>query len=358
MWGYNALGGLGDNTTTKRSSPVQTVAYGSNWKKIVLGVGHAIAIKSDGTLWCWGANATCGQLGDNTTTARSSPVQTVAFGSNWMDCSANAQRTAATKTDGTLWCWGRNDSGQLGDNTITYRSSPVQTIAFGTNWKQVSCGAYFTAAIKTDGTLWSWGDNLFGQLGDNTRTSRSSPIQTVAFGTNWMQVSCGDYHTVATKKDGTVWCWGYNSYGQMGDNTTTHKSSPVQTVAFGTNWKQVSCGWRTVFGIKTDGTLWGWGDNGNGQLGDNTTTHRSSPVQTVAFGTNWKQVAGGSVYTSAIKTDGTLWNWGINSSGELGDNTTTNKSSPVQTILYGNNWKTLGAFNGSSANAAIKDGDF
>lgn len=343
-WGRNSYGQLGDNTIISRSSPVQTIAYGTNWKQVSCGQYHTAAIKTDGTLWTWGYNEfnQYGQLGDNTTTNRSSPVQTISFGTNWRQVSAGGH-TAAIKNDGTLWMWGYNNSGQLGDNTRTNRSSPVQTVAFGTNWKQVFCGSNNTAAIKTDGTLWIWGANAQGQLGDNTITTRSSPVQTVAFGTNWMQVACGRYHIAAVKTDGTLWCWGFNQFGQLGDNTTTtNRSSPVQTVASGTNWKQVACGDYYTAAIKTDGTLWCWGDNATyGQLGDNSTTKKSSPVQTVAFGTNWKQVSCGtySSYTAAIKTDGTLWTWGYNSDGQLGDRSVTSRSSPVQTIMYGTNWK-------------------
>ena len=202
-----------------------------------------------------------------------------------------------------LWLWGENSYGALGDNTSASKSSPVQTISGGTNWKQVACGAIHTAAIKTDGTLWTWGYNYYGALGDNTTTSKSSPVQTIAAGTNWKQVSCGYYHTAAIKTDGTLWTWGYNYYGQLGNNTTGHKSSPVQTIAGGTNWTQVSCGSSHTAAIKTDGTLWIWGRNNSGQLGDNTTTNKSSPVQTLSGGTNWKQVAGGQGQTAAIYFD-------------------------------------------------------
>ena len=310
---------------------------------------------SDGGLWSWGHN-NLGQLGDNTTVYKSSPVQTIAGGTNWKQVACGVYHTSAIKTDGTLWTWGYNSFGQLGDNTTAWRSSPVQTISAGTNWKQVACGVYHTSAIKTDGSLWTWGNNNYGQLGDNTNTAKSSPVQTISAGTNWKQIACGGYHTTAIKTDGTLWTWGYNSQGQLGDNTTAWRSSPVQTIAGGTNWKQVACGSGHTSAIKTDGTLWTWGYNGYGQLGDNTIVSKSSPVQTIAGGTNWKQVACGSNHTSAIKTDGTLWTWGYNYSGQLGDNTQVNKSSPVQTISAGTNWKQVAC--GGEHTSAIKDDSF
>ena len=199
-----------------------------------------------------------------------------------------------------LFLWGYNAQGQLGDNSIVYKSSPVQTIAGGTNWKQVSCGVTHTAAIKTDGTLWLCGYNSYGQLGDNSIVNKSSPVQTIAGGTNWKSVACGGNHTAAIKTDGTLWLWGSNSYGQLGDNSIVNKSSPVQTIAGGTNWKSVAAGSVHTAAIKTDGTLWTCGYNGSGQLGDNSIVKKSSPVQTIAGGTNWKQVSCGDYHTTAI----------------------------------------------------------
>ena len=363
-WGANGYGGLGDNTTNNSNKPIQTISFGANWKQAASAgsvYNNLAAIKTDGTLWVCGKNSN-GQLGDNTVTRKSSPVQTVAFGTNWKQVavghsvsSLESGHMAAIKTDGTLWCWGENTNGQLGDNTITKKSSPVQTIAFGTNWKQVACGDSFTAAIKTDGTLWMWGIGGNGQLGENKISGSASPVQTFAFGSNWKQVSCGYRHTAAVKADGTLWCWGENTSGQLGDNTVTKRSSPVQTVAFGTNWKQVSCGYRHTAAVKTDGTLWCWGTAG--LLGDNTAVgNRSSPVQTVTYATNWKQVSCGRNHTGAIKVDGTLWTWGNNAYGQLGDFSSSSRSSPVQIYQGGNTWKNISV--GCANNMfAIKDGD-
>jgi alpha-tubulin suppressor-like RCC1 family protein len=355
LWGlgYNFYGGLGDNTQVIRSSPVQTIAGGVNWKQVSCGTYNTAAIKTDGTLWTWGQN-TSGQLGDNTIVIKSSPVQTISGGTNWKQVSLGNSFSSAIKTDGTLWTWGQNNYGQLGDNTVVKKSSPVQTVAGGWTWKQVTCGVNHIAAIKTDGTLWLCGKNDVGQLGDNgSAYSYSSPIQTISGGTNWKQVSCFGNYTAAIKTDGTLWLWGINTNGQLGDGTAVVKKSPVQTIAGGTNWKQVACGYFTAAAIKTDGTLWTWGDNTNGGLGDGTVVQKSSPVQTIAGGTNWKQVSLGNYFTSAIKTDGTLWTWGDNTWGQLGNNTDVKKSSPIQTIAGGTNWKQVSC--GPIHSAAITD---
>jgi alpha-tubulin suppressor-like RCC1 family protein len=356
-WGFNSFGQLGDNTQSIRSTPVTTSAGGANWKQVACGYRHTAAIKTDGTLWTWGSGG-FGQLGDNTTSQRNTPVTTFAGGTNWKQVSGGYRFTAAIKTDGTLWTWGDNGSGRLGDNTTTQRITPVTTFSGGTNWKQVSCGFNFTAAIKTDGTLWSWGVNSFGQLGDNTSANnRNTPVTTFAGGTNWKQVACGVDHTAAIKTDGTLWTWGYGGNGGLGTNTAPSQTiTPVTTFAGGTNWKQVAGGNSHTAAIKTDGTLWTWGWNNSGQIGDNTLITRSTPVTTLAGGTNWKQVAGGSYHTAAIKTDGTLWTWGSNgTNGQLGDNTIINRSTPVTTFAGGTNWKQVAG--GYRHTAAIKTSD-
>jgi len=143
---------------------------------------------------------------------------------------------------GNLWTWGQASSGQLGDATTTTRSTPVTTSAGGTTWKQVSSGDQHTAAVKTDGTLWAWGLGTSGQLGTNDVTTRSTPVTTFAGGTNWKEVDCGNQHTAAVKTDGTLWTWGLGTSAQLGDNNATNISTPVTTFAGGSNWKQVSSG--------------------------------------------------------------------------------------------------------------------
>lgn len=235
------------------------------------------------------------------------------------------------KKNGTLWAWGYNYYGQLGLGNSTTRSSPVQ-VGAGTDWASVSTtGQYGTSlAIKTDGTLWTWGANVYGERGTSTNNSYvSSPVQVGAL-TNWSKVSGGQIHVAAIKTDGTLWAWGYNGYGHLGDGTTTNRSSPVQ-IGAGTNWSKVSAGYVNTYAIKTDGTLWAWGYNPYGQVGDGTTATRLSPVQ-IGAGTNWASVEA-DTYSSAvhaIKTDGTLWGWGYFQYGGNGIGSIGPRSSPVQ----------------------------
>jgi len=338
--------------TVINAQTAQVSGNGKNWFKISNGAYHSGGIKTDGSLWMWGRNDD-GQLGQNDTLQTSELEPKQVFGSErkWKSISCGGYHTAAIKVDRSLWTWGNNFNGQLGDNTVIYKSSPVQTVAGGNNWDTVSSGGGHTAAIKTDGTLWLWGRSDYGQLGDNNTIKRSSPVQTISGGSNWKQVSCGESHTAAIKTDGRLWLWGKNNRGQLGIGSTGARYSPTQVVTLGTNWKQVSCGEYHTAAIKTDGTLWAWGYNLYGQLGDNTVTYRSSPVQTVAGGANWSAVSCslgtgtvlGSIFghTAAIKTDGTLWTWGSNRLGEGMQGyagNTYDKSSPVQTTLGGSDW--------------------
>jgi alpha-tubulin suppressor-like RCC1 family protein len=358
-WGSDIGNGRLGNATVSitASTPVTTFAGGSNWKQVSIGLDinsrHSAAIKTDGTLWIWGSAAS-GRLGNGATSVnRSTPVTTFAGGSNWKQVSIGYAYTAAIKTDGTLWTWGNGLNGQLGNNDTTDRSTPITTFAGGNNWKQVNVGPRFSVAIKTDGTLWTWGTGTNGQLGNNDTTDRSTPITTFAGGNNWKQVSSGDVYTAAIKTDGTLWVWGNQFNGKLGNAVTTGNiSTAVTTFAGGNNWKQVSSGNDHISAIKTDGTLWTWGSGSNGRLGNASISNRSTPITTFAGGTNWKQVSGGSSHTAAIKTDGTLWTWGLGLNGQLGNASSTNtNSTPLTTFAGGTNWKQVSG--GGNHTAAV-----
>ena len=326
MWGFNGGGQLGQGNTTTTSSPVQVGAL-TNWVLASVAASFCAAIKTDGTLWTWGGGY-FGQLGQNSaggTANRSSPVQVGAL-TNWSKVSAGNNFCIAIKTDGTLWSWGAGATGRIGQNNINNLSSPVQVGAL-TNWASVSSGFSFATAIKTDGTLWSWGTNSNGELAQDNLLAASSPVQVGAL-TNWASVSAGRYFCGAVKTDGTLWMWGYNGSGRLGQNNTINTSSPVQVGAL-TNWSKVSPSFPFCAAIKTDGTLWTWGSYSNGVLGQNNTTSLSSPVQVGAL-TDWSKVSSGSSFCVAIKTDGSLWSWGQGQYGRLGQGSTANQSSPVQ----------------------------
>lgn len=303
MWGYNGDGQLGDGTTDSfgKTFPIYSTVRGGNWRILVTGGRQTGGIKQDGSLWLWGFN-TCGTLGDGTTVSKSSPVQTISGGFCWKTVSIGDNDSAgAIKEDGTLWMWGRNDDCQLGRyTTVCFTCSPAQTEPGGNNWRSLSIGDSFAGAIKSDGTLWMWGLGNLGRLGSGNNDRVSCPIQTIAGGTNWNKLSIGSCHSAAIKTDGSLWLWGSGTFGQLGTNTTTNMSSPVQTITGGTNWKYVSAGSNHTAAIKADGTMWLWGNNQYGQLGNGTTVNSSSPVQTSIGGNNWKQVAAGYLRTLAL----------------------------------------------------------
>ena len=333
-WGYNADGQLGINTLTLTySSPVQVAATGSAvWRNIGTSVNNnQIGIQSNGTLWTWGNNS-YGQLGNNTSTLStfSSPVQ-VGTINYWTQAVTGSSFTMAIQSPGTLWSWGYNVNGQLGLNTGTAAiSSPVQ-VGTNSNWAQISSGSSQTAAIQSNGTLWSWGLNTLGTLGLSDNTNRSSPTQIGGLSI-WTQVALGAAHGAAIQSPGTLWTWGSNSYGQLGNNTTTISSvlSPVQIGAL-SNWAQVACGYYHTTAIQSNGTLWAWGLNQLGALAQNNTQPYSSPVQVGALSL-WTQVSPGGFYTLALQTPGTLWSWGYDQYGQLGNNSVIayGISSPAQ----------------------------
>ena len=339
-WGGSAQGQLGDGTVVAKSSPIQVGSL-TTWEQISAGQGFSLALKTDGTMWAWGGGSS-GKLGTGNTANQSSPVQVGAL-TNWYEVSSGNTHAAAVKTDGTMWAWGNNGFGQLGNGTVVYASSPVQIGAL-TTWYQASAGSTFCLAIKTDGTLWSWGLNSIGagQLGDGTTINKSSPVQVGAL-TNWSFVFAGGgYSSLAIKTDGTMWAWGDGNNGKLGDGTTIDKSSPVQVGAL-TTWSVVSAGDANCAAVKTDSTIWVWGAGSDGALGQDDTLNKSSPVQVGAL-TDWLTIScskpGAGARTSSVKTDGTLWVWGGNSFGQLGDGTTVSKSSPIQ-VGAETNWNAV-----------------
>ena len=350
-WGYNNYGELGLGDTVNRSSPVQVGSL-TNWQTISAGSYFSAAIKTDGTLWTCGYN-THGELGLGDKITRSSPVQ-VGLLSDWKSVSVGYNHLTAIKTDGTLWTWGYNTHGALGLSDKTDRSSPTK-VGVLTNWKSSSGGQYHSSAIKIDGTLWTCGYNFYGQLGLSDTIDRSSPVQ-VGILTNWKTTATSLQSTVAIATDGTLWSCGYNGRGELGLGDTTNRSILVQELLGKNNWNTISCGGVWNMAIDTDGKLWSWGYNPDGQLGLGDTNNRSIPTQ-VGLLTNWQSIGctTGSAITAAIKSDGTLWTWGNNGTGVMGVGDIINRSSPVQVGLL-TNWKIVSA--GVSVLGIVQGTDF
>lgn len=362
-WGSSSSGALGRNNsyTINAGCPAETVSGGGTWCFVATGPARAAGIKTDGTLWIWGSNFE-GVLGNNTSSGnRSSPIQTISSGTNWRKVAFDANGSAGgIKSDGTLWMWGNSTSGALGNNLggFNSRSSPVQTTSGGTNWACISGGAVFFMATKTDGTLWVWGGGDFGKLGTNSTATVLVPTQTVSSGNNWKKISAFAQNAMSIKTDGTLWLWGRGYQGSLGNNSTTDRSSPVQTVAGGTDWKTGVFGGTLGAAIKNDGTLWIWGCNSLGALGDNTSVSKSSPVQTISGGSNWRELSAQDGVMRAIKTDGSLWAWGFANGQLLGNRSYGNFSSPVQTVVGGRSWKNLEINSSGNSFAICESGNW
>jgi alpha-tubulin suppressor-like RCC1 family protein len=289
------------------------------WIAASAGASHTLAIRSDGTLFTWGNNSS-GQLGQGNTTYLSSPVQVGT--SSWTAVSAGDAHSMAIRSDGGLFTWGNNGSGRLGDGTATSRSSPVQ---IGTSsWTAISAGGTHSLALRSDGSLFAWGINTSGQLGQGNTTVRSSPVQ---IGTDsWTAIAAGGSHNVAIRSDGALFAWGNNGTGRLGDGTTTSRSSPVQVGA--DSWTLVTAGNQHTAGITKNSILYAWGRNNYGQLGLNDLVDTSSPAQ-VGTG-SWTAVEAGTWHTVGVRSTGALYAWGYNYDGQLGDGTVDTRSSPVQ----------------------------
>lgn len=297
-------------------------------KRISAGGVHSLAAKLDGTVWAWGSNYN-GQLGDGTTTDRDSPVQVDGI-SGAIAVEAGADHSLCLLNDGTVWAWGRNHVGQLGDGTTTERHSPVQVSGLS-NIVCIAAGFWTSYAVEDDGTVWAWGRNQYGQLGDGTITDRHTPVQVSSI-SNIVDVQAGAATTFATEYDGTVWGWGRNDYGQIGDGTTTDRHSPEENTYI-TDAAEVSPGTFSTVALKLDGTVWAWGRNLHGIVGDGTTTQRLTPVQTSTISEVLDVDAANSggfhgLYIEDDSGNHTGASCGYNWYGQLGDGATTDRSSP------------------------------
>ncbi len=345
-WGSNSSGQLGDGSMDDKHAPVKVSGL-MGIEAVAGGWNHSLAVKSDGTVRACGLNIK-GELGDNKAeTYSGTPVKVKGpGGSGYLtgveSVAAGGQHSLALKSDGTVWAWGENNFGQLGDNDITHtdKSTPVQVrdttdlSGFLTGVVAVAAGEYHSLALKSDGTVRAWGDNDDGQLGDGSGIGKDTAVQVPGL-TGMKAVSAGWVHSLALKSNGSVWAWGRGDHGETGDNSMASSAAPVQVQdlvdgsGFLTGAVAVAGGGYHSLAVKSDGTVRAWGSNYNGELGDNSTTNRGTAVQVSGL-TGAVTVAGGRYHSLALKSDGTVRAWGGNENGQLGDRSVTESHTAVQ----------------------------
>jgi alpha-tubulin suppressor-like RCC1 family protein len=346
-WGSNTKGQLGAGATTNSISPVK---IGTDFQTVSAGFGHSLALQKDGTLWAWGDNNS-GQLGDGTTTNRDKPIHIGSNSDTYKAVSAGLNFSLAIKSDGTLWAWGDNSFGQLGigSSTPTYSTVPMQ-VGSDNDYMAVSAGTGHALALKSDNSLWAWGDNFYGELGEGcsmdatsgTLCANSNVPVAVDSGSNYGAIASGYYYSLGIRLDGTLMTWGNNVQGKPANPAVTDHFPTQIGTGFKPEMAALSASKFSVLGngagyyyhslaLQNNGSLWAWGDNTFGQLGDN---NPPTPVPTpeailASSGYAFTAIsAGDDDHSLAIKDDGTLWAWGSNSCGQLGDGTTTSSYVP------------------------------
>jgi alpha-tubulin suppressor-like RCC1 family protein len=330
-WGWNSRGQLGDGTLSDRLTPVQVSLPALTYKAVGAGYQHSCAL-AGGLMYCWGANDV-GQLGNGTTTSSATPVLVSAAPSPFVGLSVGDNHTCAVTQDAKIYCWGFNDRGQLGNGSTTNASAPV-AVSSTSLWKQVSAGGLITCGVTTAGGVFCWGDNKWGAIGNGTTSS--TPVTTptsvsLPAGTSFEMVTAGFNSACAVSTGGQAYCWGANTSGKLGNNSTTDSPTPVP-VSGNQTWKLIRAGRNdTVCGVNAQGRPYCWGSNFTGQLGDGTFNDASVPVPVfTAFA--FSTIQAGDVHTCGISTSGIGYCWGNNERGELGNGTTTIKTTPVAVL--------------------------
>jgi len=326
-WGANEYGQLGNNSTTDSSTPVGVYGLGSKVKNITSGYLHSCALTTNGRVWCWGNN-TYGQLGNNSTTNSARPVAVAGLGRGVRAIDAGWFDTCAITARGAVKCWGNNSYGQLGNNTTTSSLTPVQVHGLTRGAKAVSASYFHTCAITAKGAAKCWGNNSWGELGDNTANESAKPVGVYGLNKRVKQISAGYTSTCAVTTKGAAKCWGSNLYGQLGDNSTTTTGKPVNVYGLGSDIKSVKAGGYHACALTTAGGVRCWGLNDEGQLGDNSTISSLKPV-VVATADKMRVITSGFEHTCAMTAQRAITCWGYNQRGQLGDNSTANRSQPV-----------------------------
>jgi alpha-tubulin suppressor-like RCC1 family protein len=332
-WGANGYGQLGDGTISSRANSGDVAGLTSGGAIVTAGWSHTCAVTTAGGAKCWGANNN-GQLGDGTYTDRLTPVDVVGLSSGIRATVARSAHTCALTTTGGLECWGDNGDGQLGDGTTASRTTPVDVIGLTSGVAAVTTGSGHTCALTTTGGIKCWGANTYGQLGDGTTASRTTPVDVIGLTSGVIAVSAGYSHTCALTTPGGLKCWGYNAFGQLGDGTTASRATPADVNGLTSGVARAAAGGFHTCAVTTAGGLECWGDNSYGQLGDGTYAGRVVPADVVGLTSGVAAVAAGEEHTCTVTTAGGLKCWGDNGSGQLGNGAPTNRWTPVDVVGF------------------------
>ncbi len=306
-----------------------------SWRDVFVGYGNVCAVAANGTLWCWGWNRN-GQLGLGDTEDRTTPTQ-VGTDANWNQVAVGAYHGCGVRMDGTLWCWGDNQYGQLGLGSWDGFFEPIQVGRDG-GWQQVSVGDRYSCALKSGGTIYCWGANWNGRIGiGGSEDARYNEPQLVS-GADWIHVAVGYAHVCGINGVGNLFCWGANQYGQLGMMSTGGVMFESMPQGIGSSvWDVVEPGNAFTCGIQSNGTLWCWGYNGSGELGLGDNMNRTSPSR-VGSSMQWRNLSSGQAHACAVRMDGTLWCWGDNQYGQLGLGHWDDKDEPTQ-VGSETNWR-------------------
>lgn len=338
--GGNDRGQLGDNSTSNRSQPVSVLGSTKTFCKISAGENpfqgyrHSMGIDKNGKLWGWGSNAFFGMLGNPSFQSALTPVSVAGAAKTFCEVDCGNAFTMAIDKNGQAWGWGSGNQGRIGYGGTSNLSTPVSVHGNKTFCK-ITAGPSQTLAIDKNGKAWGWGNSSYGALGYGNTFTVNTPVSVWGSKT-FCHISVGieaanNYpFTIALDKNGRAWSWGYNANGQLGDNTTTSRLTPVSVAGVVKTFCKIATGDYHALAIDKNGTLWSWGSNLYGQLGDNTTTSRSTPVSVAGAAKTFCEVGAGQYTSYAIDSNNNFWAWGDNGIGQLGDGTSrTCRSTPV-----------------------------
>ncbi len=324
-WGYNGDGELGNGGTTDKNTPQPVTILASGVAAIAAGQFYTCALTTAGAVQCWGSNSE-GQLGDGSTTNKSTPQPVTGLASGVAAIAAGVAHTCAVTTAGAVHCWGQNNLGQLGDGSATNRSTPQPVTGLASGVATIAAGQFHTCALTTAGAVQCWGHNVFGQLGDGSTTSKTTPQPVSGLASGVASIAAGDYHTCALTTAGAVQCWGWNSSRQLGDGSTTNQSAPQPVTGLASGVAAIAAAGSHTCALTTAGAVQCWGSNAVGQLGDGSFTGKTTPHPVTGLTSGMAAIAAGSAHTCALTTAGAVQCWGNN-----GDGSTTNKTTP-QTV--------------------------